>query len=77
MTKKNSLTLEDQADIQGILDTITTIPTIETTKGHIFSILEEGHPLNRMLRDEKTEKIIGFLVAEDQQDKEGNKIAYL
>jgi hypothetical protein len=77
--KKLHLTNGDKEQITAITDTITTVPTeiLQNTKDHLFATLENGNPLNRLIKDPETQNIIGFLAVEDRTDNQGNKIAYL
>jgi predicted double-glycine peptidase len=78
-TKHISLTDNDKTQIIAINKTITTVPRqlVQATQELLFSTLQNGNPLNRLLRDPETNHIIGFLAVEDTTDDKGNKIAYL
>jgi flagellar motor switch protein FliG len=69
---------EDKQQIITINKTITTVPReqVQATQELLFSTLQNGNPLNRLLRDSETNHIIGFLAAKDTTDDKGNKIAY-
>jgi hypothetical protein len=76
--KRHSLTPDETQQIEIITDTITTVPRelIQATKEEVFSTLENGNPLNRLIKDAQG-NIIGFLAVQDETDAEGKKIAYL
>jgi hypothetical protein len=79
MAKHITLTHKDAQEIDNILSTITTVPSaiLQNTQGYLYQTLENGNPLNRLVKDPKTGNIIGFLAVEDKSDDKGNKIAYL
>ncbi|MDR2415789.1 MAG: hypothetical protein LBD75_04195 [Candidatus Peribacteria bacterium] len=78
-TKHLHLTPDDKKQIEAITATITTIPRefIQATKEGLFLTLENGNPLNRLIRDPETKNIIGFLAVEEYTDNQGKKIGYL
>jgi hypothetical protein len=77
--KRLNLTHNNREQITAITDTITTVPTelLQNTKDYLFATLENGNPLNRLIKDPENQNIIGFLAVEDRTDDQRNKIAYL
>jgi hypothetical protein len=76
-TKSLTLTNENIQEIEQICSTTVPAEVLQSTKGQLSQTLQNGNPLNRLLKDPETGKIIGFLAVEDNIDAEGKKIAYL
>jgi hypothetical protein len=51
--KKLNFTPDNKQQIKAITATITTVPQslVQATQSNIFTTLQNGHPLNRLLKD--------------------------